>query len=86
MLREPWRSWLRREWVPCAVGGCGARAAELDHITPLAAGGTHNPANLQPLCRRCHKRKTNADRGVAADNEATTTAVAEYDADLGLPP
>ena len=79
MLREPWRGWLRREWVPCASGGCGARAVELDHITPLSAGGTHDPANLQPLCRSCHRRKTNTDRGIAADNPATAAAVAEYD-------
>jgi len=26
------------------------------HILPLSQGGTHDPANLAVLCRRCHAR------------------------------
>lgn len=37
---------------------CGARATEVDHITPLRLGGTHDLANLQPLCASCHRKKT----------------------------
>jgi hypothetical protein len=34
----------------------------VDHITPLAEGGTHEQGNLQPLCKRCHDSiKTPAD-------------------------
>jgi len=33
-------------------------AAEVDHIVPLARGGTHDLANLQPLCKSCHSKKT----------------------------
>lgn len=32
-------------------------APELDHITPLSAGGAHNPENTQCLCRRCNMEK-----------------------------
>jgi 5-methylcytosine-specific restriction endonuclease McrA len=33
-------------------------AWELDHIVPLADGGTHELANMQTLCRPCHRAKT----------------------------
>jgi 5-methylcytosine-specific restriction endonuclease McrA len=31
---------------------------ELDHIVPLADGGTHELSNMQTLCRACHRAKT----------------------------
>lgn len=32
---------------------------EFDHITPLSQGGARlDPANVQPLCFACHRRKT----------------------------
>ena len=37
---------------------CGDVAEHVDHILPLAQGGTHAAANLQSLCQRCHSRKT----------------------------
>lgn len=40
---------------------CGRPATEVDHIIPLADGGTHHEDNLQPLCKPCHSRKTNED-------------------------
>jgi len=41
---------------PCAI--CGEPAEHLDHITPLARGGTDRPTNLQPLCANCNLRKS----------------------------
>lgn len=39
---------------------CGLNASvDVDHITP---GDNHDPANLQGLCRHCHKQKTIAER------------------------
>ena len=41
---------------------------ELDHIVPLADGGTEMPENLQALCAPCHRAKTAreaADRAFA---------------------
>ena len=35
-----------------------SRATILDHITPLAEGGSNEDANLQPLCGPCHDLKT----------------------------
>ena len=37
---------------------CDEPATEVDHITPLARGGTNDSENLQALCKRCHSRKT----------------------------
>ena len=41
---------------------CGRWASwesfEVDHVKPLAAGGSHWPPNWQCLCRDCHRFKT----------------------------
>ena len=34
------------------------KAWDIDHILPLALGGTNEPDNLQVLCRPCHRAKT----------------------------
>jgi 5-methylcytosine-specific restriction protein A len=39
---------------------CGAPATEVDHILPIAIGGTHDRANLRALCRADHKAATAA--------------------------
>lgn len=44
---------------------CGNPGTEVDHITPVSQGGTHDLDNLQLLCRRCHKAKTNRERAEA---------------------
>lgn len=44
--------------VQCLVAGRTVPATDVDHITPLAHGGTHAEDNLQSLCHSCHSRKT----------------------------
>jgi len=43
----------------CAI--CGEKTAfdygEVDHIKPIAKGGSNSPSNLQWLCHRCNKLK-----------------------------
>jgi 5-methylcytosine-specific restriction enzyme A len=39
---------------------CGRPAAHVDHIQPIAHGGTDHPANLRALCAACNLAK--ADR------------------------
>lgn len=35
---------------------------EVDHIQPLAEGGSNDPTNLRVLCRPCHAKETGALR------------------------
>ena len=35
---------------------------EIDHILPLAAGGSNELSNLQPLCMDCHNKKTTEEK------------------------
>lgn len=58
----------------CLAGGKTVSATVVDHIVPLADGGTHAQSNLQPLCKRCHDAiKTPAD--VAARDRAKETGL-----------
>lgn len=36
---------------------CGAPWEAIDHVIPIARGGTHWPANLRPICKPCNARK-----------------------------
>lgn len=51
LKRDQWRCQARLQ-------GCAGAAAEVDHIRPIADGGTHDPANLRAICRPCHRHKT----------------------------
>ncbi len=42
---------------------CGRPATDVDHILPLARGGTNEAGNLASLCHGCHSRKTNREDG-----------------------
>ena len=37
---------------------CGSRADVLDHVKPLARGGSGWPSNLRPACSRCNLKKS----------------------------
>jgi len=36
---------------------CGEPAQHVDHITPVASGGTDHPSNLRALCAHCNLAK-----------------------------
>jgi 5-methylcytosine-specific restriction endonuclease McrA len=42
----------------CSADGIERVADEIDHILPLADGGTNSPDNLRSLCRDCHRIRT----------------------------
>jgi 5-methylcytosine-specific restriction endonuclease McrA len=43
---------LARDRYRCAF--CAEKAVTADHIRPIEAGGSNDPANLRSLCRDCH--------------------------------
>lgn len=64
--------------VQCAM--CGKEFddswIQVDHITPEADGGSHDPANLQPLCTPpegagCHRLKSRGEAKARAKREKT---------------
>lgn len=60
-LKDRWAT-QKRDNYRCTK--CGASPStdhtvelDVDHIIPVARGGTNDPANLQTLCRRCNQGK-----------------------------
>ncbi|MFZ9894257.1 MAG: HNH endonuclease [Burkholderiaceae bacterium] len=49
--------------VECKKVGRVSMATEVDHILPLFKGGTDCLENLQGLCAKHHRIKTNEDMG-----------------------
>ena len=48
---------------------CGKLAAVVDHILPVRhGGGFWDSDNWQPLCKRCHDRKSGAERHWKSDD------------------
>ena len=51
------------EGASCTEPGCGRRyGLEWDHVDPVANQGLTSLANLEPLCKPGHRKKTEADR------------------------
>jgi len=46
----------------CLARGIVMIGTEVDHITPLSAGGNDTDSNKQLLCSACHKAKTATER------------------------
>jgi 5-methylcytosine-specific restriction protein A len=49
----------------CLGEGKRVRATEVDHIVPLALGGSEARANKQALCKPCHEAKSKSERETA---------------------
>lgn len=48
--------------APCLALGRYAPAVAVDHVVPVAEGGTNDPNNLQGICSACHKTKTTEEQ------------------------
>jgi 5-methylcytosine-specific restriction endonuclease McrA len=59
---------LARDANTCAY--CGDEAKHVDHIIPVAAGGTNDPENLTAACARCNQLKS--DKSIAVFSNART--------------
>lgn len=49
----------------CLARGLQVASDKVDHIIPLAWGGTDTRANKQALCDPCHDAKSKAERAEA---------------------
>ncbi len=56
--RDRWRCQLCGKMIKRSVAVPHPLAATLDHVIPLAAGGTHEPANVQAAHFRCNSFKS----------------------------
>ncbi len=54
--RQRERRILERDGYRCRY--CGDRATGVDHLQPLARGGTDDPDNLAACCPRCNRDKS----------------------------
>ena len=70
--RTTGRKWQRiREQVlleeplcrPCDTAGRVTSSTQVDHIKPIADGGTDERRNLQGICIPCHEEKTARENG-----------------------
>lgn len=64
---RPWRRLrdqiMERDGYLCQCPACKKRpvplvAHEVDHIKPVAFGGTDDPSNLQAISKECHRIKS----------------------------
>lgn len=61
--RDGWRCQICKRAVSRTAAVPHPRAATLDHIVPLALGGTHEPTNCQTACFGCNCRKSHVGVG-----------------------
>lgn len=61
--RDGWRCQICRRKVSQPNAVPHPRAATIDHIIPLARGGTHEPANCQTACFICNALKSDTGMG-----------------------
>ncbi len=63
----------------CRLCDCECVKFQIDHIKPLANGGTNNMENLQAICENCHAEKTSEEKetGYGTDADAFKSSFTE---------
>lgn len=57
--RDGWQCWLCLSAIDPHADPQGDHGPSLDHVIPLASGGTHEPANVRAAHRGCNARRSN---------------------------
>ena len=57
--RDGWQCWLCQGAIDPHADPQGEHGPSLDHVIPLANGGTHEPANVRAAHRGCNARRSN---------------------------
>lgn len=57
--RDDWICWICKKHVDQLAGPQSDAAPSLDHVIPLANGGTHEPSNVRTAHRGCNSRRSN---------------------------
>lgn len=57
---------IKENWIMCEWSGCTDRATEVDHVVPLADGGTA-AHGVRPLCQ--YHNRSRRDRTESADGD-----------------
>lgn len=57
--RDDWTCWLCHMPIDRSADAQADMAPSLDHVIPLANGGTHEPANVATAHRLCNARRSN---------------------------
>lgn len=75
---------LKRDRFRCTYCGVPGTDAELevDHIIPVARGGSHHISNLTTACRSCNQHKGAGDAPKRPHQPKPSTSPAVFDADL----
>jgi 5-methylcytosine-specific restriction endonuclease McrA len=68
------RMTLRRDGSQCVI--CGNAAEQVDHLLPVRWGGADVLVNLQSVCARCHRLKTQDEQQIG--RHRTPGAVAAH--------
>ncbi|MET0997055.1 MAG: HNH endonuclease [Mycobacterium sp.] len=68
---------LQRDGHQCVGRGprCLVTASEVDHIQPVAEGGTDDMSNLVSVCKACHAAKTAEDHERHADEDQRQSSI-----------
>tara|TARA_Y100000004_G_scaffold126789_1_gene142717 strand:- start:15 stop:371 length:357 start_codon:yes stop_codon:yes gene_type:complete len=58
--------------IECERGGLIKGAEVIDHIIPIKQGGDmYSEKNLQPMCKKCHDKKSRRERDTIVYNKGT---------------
>ncbi len=73
------RELIEDQSFKCRICDCPCAKFEIDHIKPLANGGTNNVENLQAICSNCHTEKTveEKENGYGTDADAFKSSFTE---------